>query len=453
MSAERWFREHSPNQRWFADKARAINHASIIWTLKPAIDSPFDLNLAQIEFADGSQKYYLAALDPTHERDVTVEPAFTSWLLRTLLDSRAPSAELSWDRLVAVPPEVATAPGRSLGVQQSNTSIRYPGDVLIKVNRRLSSGISPEVELSSVMQRTDDRTATTATYGSLWLEHPAHGRLCLAIASQFVPNEGDGWSTMLNRLRSVRDRSGFASSMSEVTAIAELTSSMHRALAGDPWREPVAPELISAEDTASWIDSSSRELDQLLLDFRRQRNEHAEDIRQLTDFAHRSAPEMHARLQQFDVLRGTHKLRIHGDYHLGQVLRKPDGGYVAIDFDGEPARPLSERRRKYSALRDVAGMLRSFAYVRGTVELERTSGGEEISILREWELAARELFIDVYVRGVRDQPFTFLPASGEDIRQALGALELEKAVYECRYEINNRPDWLWLPLSRLVQGV
>ena len=372
-------------------------------------------------------------------------PPYTRYVLRTLVEPATLPTGLSWERLASLPPDVRPGPGKSLGVQQSNTSIRYQGDLLIKMNRRLSPGISPEVELSAVMQRSEDRGRTTATYGALWLEVPSEPPACLAIASQFIQNQGDGWSTLLGLLRQARTQQALDASLVEVEAVAALTASMHRALSADPWRDAVAPVFVGEDDVNRWVDAANRDLEELLATIERVRPSLSPELVALVHLVPAAVPELRRRVQGLSVLRGTHRFRIHGDYHLGQVLRKPGGGYVAIDFDGEPERPLSERRQKYSGLRDVAGMLRSFAYARGTIELERAQSGDGVSILREWESAARERFLATYVSGVSAQHFTFVPPSAEDMRQALAALELEKAIYECRYEINNRPNWLWLP--------
>ena len=303
------------------------------------------------------------------------------------------------------------------------------------------------------MQRSPDRTAIVPIYGSLWLNLPAVGRVCIAIASRFVPNLGDGWTTMLEALRSTRGRSDLYTSLPEVTAIADVTASMHRALASDPWRDAVAPEVVADDDVARWTDAASKELEHLLAELERLRARLSGDVARLVALVQTSVPDLRSRLEGFQTLKGTYRQRIHGDYHLGQVLRQADGTFLAIDFDGEPERPLSERRQKYAPLRDVAGMLRSFAYARGAVEMERNRTGEPVTILREWESVAREHFLKRYLAGVSNRGYALVPSSRDEIRQALGALELEKAIYECRYEINNRPDWLWLPLSRLVQQV
>jgi len=136
-------------------------------------------------------------------------------------------------------------------------------------------------------------------------------------------------------------------------------------------------------------------------------------------------------------------IRHHGDFHLGQTLLSRDGDWVILDFEGEPARPLLERRRKRSPLRDVAGMLRSFAYVASASELQRGAPAPE-----GWEAAARETFLGAYFDTVEP---TLLPAGQAATEKLLQIFELEKAVYELRYELNNRPDWVGIPVRGILR--
>ncbi|MGA7148103.1 MAG: phosphotransferase, partial [Microbacterium sp.] len=135
--------------------------------------------------------------------------------------------------------------------------------------------------------------------------------------------------------------------------------------------------------------------------------------------------------------------RIHGDFHLGQVLQVPGRGWVVLDFEGEPLRPMAERTRADLALRDVAGMLRSFDYVAGSIRLDDPDRSPESA--REWARTAREAFLEGYAR-----------TSGDDLREEaplLAALELDKAVYEAIYEARNRPTWVTIPLRAITRLV
>jgi len=134
------------------------------------------------------------------------------------------------------------------------------------------------------------------------------------------------------------------------------------------------------------------------------------------------------------------KIRLHGDLHLGQVLRR-DAGWLVFDFEGEPGRALASRREKHSPLRDVAGMLRSLAYAGAKVELDGAPRSDRVE-------RSRAAFLDGYLGAV--QGSGLLPSGDEDCLRLLHALELEKVLYEIRYEVNNRPDWARIPVSALL---
>jgi maltokinase len=139
---------------------------------------------------------------------------------------------------------------------------------------------------------------------------------------------------------------------------------------------------------------------------------------------------------------GGRLIRTHGDYHLGQTMLT-DRGWVILDFEGEPARPLPERRRKRSPLRDVAGMLRSFAYAASAAEQQRGAPPPD-----GWEGRAREAFLDGYFDTVEN---ALMPPGQDATERLLSVFELEKAVYELRYELNNRPDWVGIPVAGIVR--
>ena len=143
------------------------------------------------------------------------------------------------------------------------------------------------------------------------------------------------------------------------------------------------------------------------------------------------------------------QIRVHGDFHLGQVLRTRDGSFSIIDFEGEPSRSLEERREKTSPLRDVAGMLRSFAYAAATLVLaiEKTHDmpTRELRSAR-WERDVRAAYLSGYLGQPDDDAPDILPESTEHVHQLIALFEAEKAFYELSYELNNRPAWAWIPM-------
>jgi maltose alpha-D-glucosyltransferase/alpha-amylase len=228
---------------------------------------------------------------------------------------------------------------------------------------------------------------------------------------------------------------------------------MHDALASDPGEPVFAPQPATGEDVARWAAATRRSTENaiaLLAD-------------RLTALPEEIAADAAAIVERRSSFTDTvaeqaaalahdagEKIRHHGDYHLGQVLRAPDGTYMIIDFEGEPARPLAERRERASALRDVAGMLRSFAYAAATLATEQRARGSDAADLdaraARWEQEVRAAFLRGYMR----EPLPgYLPAAREHVDALLSLFETEKVFYELAYELNNRPDWDWIP----IQGI
>jgi trehalose synthase-fused probable maltokinase len=250
----------------------------------------------------------------------------------------------------------------------------------------------------------------------------------------FQPNRGDAWRTTLARLDAILQGAPLEPSIAATTELARTTAQLHIALASSAGDPNFAPETIGDQDTRVWRAAITDEV------------QHAAQALQ----RHQIQVDVDGMLHRVDginCLIGAHKIRHHGDYHLGQVLEREDGTFVIIDFEGEPSKPLALRREKRSALRDVAGMLRSFDYARNAA-LRAGDVADPLRTARAaaWYAAARHAFLDTYVEDVRASAPSLLPAN---IDAPLSALELEKAAYEALYELNNRPDWVPIPLAAL----
>jgi trehalose synthase-fused probable maltokinase len=442
------FREWLQNRRWFFERGVEIRSIAQTWRHRILDDAgDVDLTILTVQFATGSASHYFLPIDVNTNREAIGSPVFTGWLLASLNDDSLTGSDLQWSRIgTGVPASAIGLTGKALGVEQSNTSIRYGDEVIIKVNRRLTIGPSPESELLPVISRASDRSFAPDSFGTLWQTGALDAPTCLAICTQYIPNLGDGWSFVKELATEAPEKC-----VGEAAEMGDLTARMHMGLISDPWRAEVSPEPIRASDTARWTSGALVELDRLVANVAHHMDTFDVEARALAELLPAVVPTLRDRLSGFSALAGTSQIRIHGDYHLGQVLRKPNGQYVVVDFDGEPNRPLSERRGKYSALRDVAGMTRSFSYLRGT--LERGAGSSRPrSEWIAWEDSLREAFLTSYLSKLDTGDLTLVPVAPEDFRNALTALELEKAIYECGYEMATRPDWLWLPLNRLVRS-
>jgi maltose alpha-D-glucosyltransferase/alpha-amylase len=244
----------------------------------------------------------------------------------------------------------------------------------------------------------------------------------------------------------------FAEFIPLVERLAERTAELHGALSSSTDDPAFAPEPFTRADQRRFRDAAAaltREAFQLL---GRHLDDLKPEVRKRAEALLGAAPELERRYtsnEQPDVK--VAKTRCHGDYHLGQVLVTNDD-YVIIDFEGEPARPLEERRQKQLALRDVAGMLRSFHYVGCTVASLMANHGDaqkSEQITAAWYFWMSVVFVAAYRRSAAGG--VFLPASNEQFDAILSECLLEKAAYELKYELNNRPDWVYLPVTALCE--
>jgi maltokinase len=314
-------------------------------------------------------------------------------------------------------------PGRLVGVEQSNTSVVYGDDAILKVFRRLAPGPNPDLEVTQALTRAG------STHVPPVLGHAtgpvAEESTTLAVLQQFLPHATDGWRLATTSVRDLfaegdlhADEVGgdFAS---EAERLGRVTAEVHATLAG---------ALESADEqndgTRATVARANARLDAALA-----------DVPELATFE----PELRTAYAEWAAwLEPVAVQRIHGDLHLGQVLRSETGWHL-IDFEGEPARPLSERRELMTPLRDVAGMLRSFDYASRSLLADRPPDHSLEYRATEWADRNRNAFCDGYAE-----------AAGYDPRSAAPVLrgcELDKAVYEAVYEARHRPSWLPIPLA------
>ena len=318
---------------------------------------------------------------------------------------------------------------RPMGAEQSNSSLVVDEHVVLKLYRRIAPGMNPELEvLRFLTERGFEHTAALQGYVS-YEGRPLEATL--AIVQEFVPAEGDGWELALDTLARgepdwLPDR---ARRLGQVTAL------LHNALASDPSDPHFAPEDPSTEALALLSASIDEEIEHVFaslpdspaLEPVRGRGEEVRDhLRLLTNIGHVGRV-----------------IRTHGDYHLGQALWTDEENWVILDFEGEPARSVPERRRKTSPLRDVAGMLRSFAYAASAARIQR-----DVEPPEDWEQRCRSEFLGGYLDTADP---ALLPSSRDQTERLLTVFELEKAVYELRYELHNRPDWVAIPVAGILR--
>jgi maltose alpha-D-glucosyltransferase/alpha-amylase len=346
-----------------------------------------------------------------------------------------------------------------LTAEQSNSSLVVDDAVMFKIFRRIQAGEHPEAEMSRYLTK-QGFTNSPALLGEVARVAPDGQRYALAIAQAFVRNQGDAWTWTLNQFNRALDnlasREATADSRDDdiedyhafAGTIGRQLGAMHQVLARPTDDEAFAPRTAGPEDIAAWSERGlglfTRALDAIAGIQTWESESAAADAKRLLD----RRGELAALLQQL-VKSGSDSIvtRIHGDFHLGQVLIASADAYI-IDFEGEPARPLEERRRKASPMRDVAGLLRSFDYAAAAtldpknVIANRLPPARRLKLVTRLRRGAQRSFLASYREATVGLP-------GLDRGELLDFFLAEKAAYEICYEAANRPAWLPIPLSGL----
>jgi maltokinase len=429
---ERVVIDHVTRQRWYGAKSRDVGHAELLESVVLRTAEPqFALALVEMRYDTGAHDIY-QLLYSMRDGEIDLDGVEDASLGRELVSAMRSGITLQGaDGIVEFRPVAGFAglgrelkDARDVGAEQSNTSIVFDDEVILKVFRRLEAGTNPELEVLRFL--TEHEFANIAALGGWYAYAGGPLNATLGILQQFVRGGLDGWELALDELAADPDRF-----LGRLHRLGEVTGEMHSALASDPSDPVFCPEAPSVEALGLLTATVDEEIERIFLTL-------PDDEDALEPIAGRGEEvREHLRMLTHTGAAGLF-IRTHGDYHLGQTMWAGND-WVILDFEGEPARSLAERRRKRSPLRDVAGMLRSFAYAANAGALLR--GVEPPD---GWEDRARSEFLSGYVDTVDPN---LLPAGQVAIDRLLAVFELEKAVYELRYELDNRPDWVSIPVN------
>ena len=471
------------------------------------LDGDTETYVLPLAFAEGDRVRELAATSPgaivvaITERGVLYDAAADEGFVNALVEGmarrrhwRARGSELAASRtrsFAELLPRGTPEPLRAtvLRGEQSNTSVNLGDRFLLKLFRKAEPGINPDLEIGRQLTDYTGFRGMPLLAGGLELRSRGREPVTLGVLHQFVPSEGDAWGWTLNNLSQYFERALIAPAppgdadmgpeslvdrarldlpplvhdlagtyLGQVRLLGRRTAELHLALATAPDNPAFAPEPFTALYRRS-LYQSVRSLVRTTFDLLRRR---------LTSLPERAREPAKAVLAVEDALLrqvrtllerriSPLRIRIHGDYHLGQVLYTGKD-FVIVDFEGEPSRSLSERRFKRSPLRDVAGMIRSFEYAAEYGLRHGPGRAEDVPALlpwaRLWNRWASAAFLAGYVQAAHQGPF--LARDAGELSALLDFYVLDKAVYELRYELNNRPDWVDIPLAgvlRLVERV
>jgi trehalose synthase-fused probable maltokinase len=425
--------EYVTRQRWYGAKSKTVSHSQVLDTITIRRAEPEQsLALVEMRYDTGAHDIYqLLFSGGTH--GVTFDSAKEeAGLAREIVSAMRTGLTLQGSQGVVEfhAAEDFSALGRELGAarlissEQSNSSVVFEESLILKVFRHLEPGINPELEVLRFL--TEQGFRNIPALGGWYGYSGGPLTATLGLLQEYVAGAVGGWELALDEIADAPERF-----LDRLERLGEVTAQMHSALGADPSDPAFAPEEPSVESLGLLTATVDEEIARVFLSL-------PDDDERLGPILGRGE-EVREQLRLLTHAGSAGRvIRTHGDYHLGQVMRTPRG-WVILDFEGEPARTLVERRRKRSPLRDVAGMLRSFAYAATAAELTR-----DAEVPESWEERARGRFLEGYLETV-DQ--SLLPPGEAAIERLLAVFELEKAVYELRYELDNRPDWVGIPVA------
>lgn len=443
-------------QRWFGGKAREGAATEIVDTaLLAGSDGEADVLvvLLSVTYDDGAVEHYHLPLvaDPEHPigtvgRVTVGDAAADGRGVRTLAAAATRARTIPTtvgSQLVGAPHGAVQEPlampqgqTRWLYAEQSNSAAVLGEEWFVKVFRRLERGPNPDVELTAVLTEAGStdvpHQAGALAWGGGTTEAPA-----LVMVSHFEADAQDAWVQALDDAEAVARGETPPHGLVEGAAeLGRVVADLHRVLA-----ERLGTHDIGHETLAGWAHTMTLQLDHVL---QLAHGSSQPQVRAVVD----AADDLHSRFQGLtDIGDPGRSMRVHGDLHLGQLLRRSDGRWLVIDFEGEPARPVGERRRPHSPLRDVAGMLRSFDYAAA----HRAAGAGQADpsrALRAWRDELTRAFTAAYDAAV---PRHLLPPDPTTHRILRSAFVLDKAVYELGYELDNRPSWASIPAGGILR--
>jgi len=487
--------------RWFGSKARTFRNLRVVeqssisedaqsaqlWFVEVNyLDAPTETYVLPVEIASGdaaraisqaAPQAVIARFEGSEESilfDAIWDLKCRSRLFDTILrhqTMKGRAGELVGVTAKAFEADQSTNPGNSqvLGVEQSNSSMLFDNKFFLKLYRKIDDGVNPDVEITRFLTEHTKIPNVPAFVGAIEYRRAKTEPTVVCLLQSAVANQGDGWSLTLDAVGRYYERvlERKADLQNEIAPpgtlldelfggvypekmklLGERTGELHLALASYPDDPAFQPEPFSAMAQRSVYQNMRASLRRAFTLLEKKLCDLPATFRDEAKEVLGAEQEILAREKRLlDRRTNAAKIRIHGDYHLGQLLYTGKD-FVILDFEGEPARPLSERKLKRSVLRDVAGMMRSFQYAAYSALWQPAMRKEDVPFLERWaDLWYRHMgsvFLQSYLKTTGTA--IFIPQNSEDLQMMLEAYLLDKAVYEIGYELNNRPAWVVIPV-------
>ncbi len=483
-----------PKRRWFASKGERLDAVRIAYAVRLP-DSGGAVLLAEVEAEVGNRtERYALPLGGAREdepgpliqqlaltrlrrgRDIGyltdgfALDVFARAMVKALRDElrlEIPGGELQFipTSLMGELELADDAEIRRLSAEQSNSSLIIGDALVLKVVRRVSAGVHPEGEMTRYL--TEQGFGNSAPLFGEMVRVDADGTPnTFGLVQGFVRNQGDGWGFTLDFLareaeeiavtghEQAQDEDAFKSYLPFAAAIGRRLGELHGVLSRANDDPDFSPEPADGDTLAGWADGAIEQIDGAFALLRGIREWPDEMTGTLANTLLEREPELKDAARRLaEEGRGATRTRVHGDFHLGQVLVVQGDAFI-IDFEGEPARPMAQRRMKGSPLRDVAGLLRSFDYAAAAAAPGRTASSPQtnerrVVLLERFRDEASKAFLDSYKAVLAEAPNPWVPPDAEPA--LLDLFLIEKAAYEIRYEAANRPTWLGIPMLGLLR--
>jgi maltose alpha-D-glucosyltransferase / alpha-amylase len=457
-------------QRWFGGKARGLKAIRIVdWALFRVGGVAAILMFMEVELAHGKTDLYFVPVTIADDDGVTVvhdalaEDAVRTALLQMIAGGQELATHMGRIRAFSTTAFTElrgtdeTLPSALAAPTSSNSLIKYGRRLLLKLFRRPEPGVNPDLEIGRFLTERSEFSHIPRLAGAVEYLRPGSAPMTLAILQELVAHQADGWVYTLEKLSRYFERAAGSDAataenivgdyLSAAAVLGRRTAELHHALSDDHGDSAFTPGPLTAADLEA-LTADSREQMRLALAALRgnQSNKRSQEIEELLESLVLEPPMLGS------PALASGKVRCHGDYHLGQVLWV-NGDFVILDFEGEPTRTIEERRAKQSPLKDVAGMLRSFDYAAYAGLFAFTHNRpDDFARLAPWAELWRRSVSAAFLQEYRATAgrAAFLPDKPETFSTLLDAFILNKALYELVYELNNRPDWVRIPLQGIL---